>query len=202
MKGLISLSSSVCIFLYTTERLPFHLSLSCIGEGNGNPFQCSCLENPRDGGAWWASVYGVAQSRTWLKQLSSSSSIYRKALNSLTWEVQSPLTNSNLLMSQLLVGKILKKVVTKLLGILAPPLPLGSSPLEWSERLSPRLEVLCCCCSCSVTKLCLTLCDPVLSACEAPLSSTIPRVSPKSCPLSRWCYLTIIVCCPLTAPAK
>ena len=48
----------------TTERLPFHLSLSCIGEGNGNPLQCSCLENPRDGGAWWAAVYGVAQSRT------------------------------------------------------------------------------------------------------------------------------------------
>ena len=47
-----------------TERLHFHFSLSCIGEGNGNPLQCSCLENPRDGGAWWASVYGVAQSRT------------------------------------------------------------------------------------------------------------------------------------------
>ena len=48
----------------TTERLHFHFSLSCIGEGNGNPLQCSCLENPRDGGAWWATVYGVAQSRT------------------------------------------------------------------------------------------------------------------------------------------
>ena len=45
-----------------TERLPFHFSLSCIGEGNGNPLQCSCLENPRDGGAWWAAVYGVAES--------------------------------------------------------------------------------------------------------------------------------------------
>ena len=48
-------------------------SLSCIGEGNGNPLQCSCLENPRDAGAWWAAVYGVAQSRTRLKWLSSSS---------------------------------------------------------------------------------------------------------------------------------
>ena len=57
-----------------TERLHFHFSLSCIGEGNGNPLQCSCLENPRDGGAWWAAVYGVAQSRTRLKRLSSSSS--------------------------------------------------------------------------------------------------------------------------------
>ena len=50
--------------LDTTERLPFHFSLSCIGEGNGNPLQCSCLENPMDRGAWWASVYGVAQSGT------------------------------------------------------------------------------------------------------------------------------------------
>ena len=54
------------------ERLHFHFSLSCIGEGTGNPLQCSCLENPRDGGAWWAAVYGVAQSQTQLKWLSSS----------------------------------------------------------------------------------------------------------------------------------
>ena len=54
----------------TTEQLHFHFSLSCIGEGNGNPLQCSCLENPRDGGAWWAAVYGVVQSRTRLKRLS------------------------------------------------------------------------------------------------------------------------------------
>ena len=54
----------------------FHFSLSCIGEGNGNPLQCSCLENPRDGGAWWAAVYGVAQTRTRLKRRSSSSSSY------------------------------------------------------------------------------------------------------------------------------
>ena len=54
-----------------TERLQFHFSLFCIGEGNGNPLQCSCLENPGDRGAWWAAVYGVAQSRTRLKRLSS-----------------------------------------------------------------------------------------------------------------------------------
>ena len=60
--------------LETTEGLHFHSSLSCIGEGNGNPLQCSCLENPRDGRAWWAAIYGVAQSRTPLKRLSSSSS--------------------------------------------------------------------------------------------------------------------------------
>ena len=57
-----------------TEWRHFHFSLSCIGEGNGNPLQCSCLENPRDGGAWWAAVYGVTHSWTWLKRLSSSSS--------------------------------------------------------------------------------------------------------------------------------
>ena len=58
----------------TTEQLHFHFSLACIGEGNGKSLQYSCLENPRDGGAWWAAVYGVAQSRTRLKRLSSSSS--------------------------------------------------------------------------------------------------------------------------------
>ena len=58
----------------TTERLHFHLSFSCIGEGNGNPLQCSCLQIPGDGEVWWAAVYGVAQSQTRLKRLSSSSS--------------------------------------------------------------------------------------------------------------------------------
>ena len=62
----------------TTERLHFDFSLSCIGEGNGNPLQCSCLENPRDGGARWATIYGVAQSQTRLKWLSSSSSKLEK----------------------------------------------------------------------------------------------------------------------------
>ena len=59
----------------TTEQLHFHFSLSCIGEGNGNPLQCSCLENPRDGGAWWSTVYGVAKSQTRLKWLSISSNL-------------------------------------------------------------------------------------------------------------------------------
>ena len=62
-----------------TEWLHFHFSLSCIGEGNGNPLQYSCLKNPRDGGAWWAAVYGVAQSWTRLKRLSSSSSSRSKS---------------------------------------------------------------------------------------------------------------------------
>ena len=62
--------------LDTTEQLHLHFSLSCIGEGNGKPIQYSCLENPRDRGAWWAAVYGVAQSRTQLKQFSSGRSIH------------------------------------------------------------------------------------------------------------------------------
>ena len=64
----------------TIERFYFHFSLSCIGEGNGNPLQCSCLENLKDGEAWWAAVYGVAQSRTRLKWLSSSSNHYHHPL--------------------------------------------------------------------------------------------------------------------------
>ena len=69
----------------TAERLHFHFSLSCIGEGNGNPLQCSCFENPRDRGAWWAAVYGVAQSRTRLKlpRSSSSSSSSSSSINTL-----------------------------------------------------------------------------------------------------------------------
>ena len=73
-RSLVGCSPWGCWESDTTERLHFHFSLWCIGEGNGNPPQCSCLENPRDGGAWWAAVYGVAQSQTWLKWLSSSSS--------------------------------------------------------------------------------------------------------------------------------
>ena len=68
------LGSMGSLWVGTTEQLHFPFSLSCIGEGNGNPLQCSCLENSRDRWAWWAAVYGVAQSRTRLKQLSNSSS--------------------------------------------------------------------------------------------------------------------------------
>ena len=64
----------------TTEQLHFDFSHSCIGEGNGNPLQYSCLENPRDGGAWWAVIYGVAQSQTRLKRLSSRVREYLHAL--------------------------------------------------------------------------------------------------------------------------
>ena len=78
----------------TTERLHFHFSLSCTGEGNGNPLQCSCLENPRDGGAWWAAVYGVAQSRTRLKRLSSSSSSCTFMASQVALVVKNPHSNA------------------------------------------------------------------------------------------------------------
>ena len=72
----------------TTERLHFHFSLSCIGEGNGTPLQYSCLENPRDRGPWWAAIYGVAQSQTQLKRLSSSSSSsHEKSNTRQTWSI-------------------------------------------------------------------------------------------------------------------
>ena len=73
-RSLVGCSPWGCKESDTTEQLPFYFSLSCTGEGNGTPLQCSCLENPRDEGVWWAAVYGVAQSPTRLKQLSSSSS--------------------------------------------------------------------------------------------------------------------------------
>ena len=70
-----------------TERLHFHFSLSCIGEGNGNPLQCSCLENPRDRESWWAAVYGVTQSWTRLERLSRSSSSSSVLLCLLLWSL-------------------------------------------------------------------------------------------------------------------
>ena len=71
-RSLVGCSPWGCQESDTTVRLHFHFSVSCIGEGNGNPLQCSCLENPKERGAWWAAVYGVTQSRTQLKWLSSS----------------------------------------------------------------------------------------------------------------------------------
>ena len=80
-RSLVGCSPWGCEESDTTEQLHFHFLLSCIGEGNGNPLQCSCLENLRDGGAWWAAVYGVAQSQTRLKRLSSSNRIISRGLN-------------------------------------------------------------------------------------------------------------------------
>ena len=93
-RSLVGCSPWGCQESDTTEWLHFHFSLSCIREGNDNPLQCSCLENPRDGGAWWAAVSGVAQSWTRLKWLSSSSrmniSIFKKRkTKTMNWEKKS-----------------------------------------------------------------------------------------------------------------
>ena len=93
-RGLVGCSSWGHKESSMTERLPFHFSLSYNGEGNGNPLQCSCLENPRDRGAWWAAVSGVTQTQTRLKRLSSSSSgsnacSKQNASNNATWEAAS-----------------------------------------------------------------------------------------------------------------
>ena len=99
----------------TTERLHFHFSLSCTGEGNGNPLQCSCLENPRDGGAWWAVVYGVVQSRTRLKRLSGLA-----ARSLFTW-----LRSLRCCKSQMKAQSLSMKGCVR---------PFGSSPLcSWSS---------------------------------------------------------------------
>ena len=110
-----------------TERLHFHFSLSCIGEGNGNPLQCSCLENPRDRGAWWAAVYGVAQSRTRLKRLSSSSSRLWPMKLRCPWDF--PGKNTGVGCHFFLQGIFLSQ---------------GSNP----HLLHPRWRCCCCCCCC------------------------------------------------------
>ena len=111
--------------LDTTEWLHFHFSLSCIGKGNGNPLQCSCLENPRDGGAWWAAVCGVAQSRTRLRRLSSSSS---RLVCGLTHDLLWRMFHDHLRRMYILV-LLDKMFCTSLLGLvglqycLSPPFP-------------------------------------------------------------------------------
>ena len=113
----------------TTERLHFNFSLSCIGGGSGNPLQCSCLENLRDGGAWWAAVYGVAQSRTRLKRLSSSSS---RLL--CPWDFPSKNTGVS---HHFLLQRIFQTQGTKLCLLLSPALAGGFFSLSFF--LSPAL---------------------------------------------------------------
>ena len=88
-----------------TELLHFHFSLSCTGEGNGNPLQYSCLENPRDSGAWWAAIYGVTQSWTRLKWRSSSSSLYQKKGHKMSTGLQ----GQKILYTTLFMGKVCRK---------------------------------------------------------------------------------------------
>ena len=136
-----------------TEQLHFHFSLSCIGEGNGNPLQCSCLENPRDGGAWWAAFYAVAQSRTQLKQLSSTtSSISRFLLNIsciFSIVVSRLFISNSILFSRFWIITIIYWII--FLG----RVPISSSFVWFGGHLSCSFQFS------SVAQSCPTLCDPL-----------------------------------------
>ena len=168
-----------------TEWLHFHFSLSCIGEGNGNPLQCSCLENPRDGGAWWAAIYGVAQSRTRLKRLSSSSS--REAWSAAVHGVAKSRTWLSNWTERTLLGSCAASNKAHTFQTVPPP-----QTLSIKARLSPQfpffprsssilsrwwwggfclslvrspLRAVCM----SIAQSCLTLCNPM--DCSPPVSS-------------------------------
>ena len=152
-----------------TERLHFHFSLSCIGEGNGNPLQCSCLENPRDGASWWAAVYGVAQNRTQLKWLSSRRKILIRNLLLIilvneSWEI------------------ILHFQSKKEGGALATwpnPKPL------------PYFMLFYFCCSSVVKWVSDSLWPHGLQHAKLPCPSVSSGLCSNSSLLSWWCYLTI-----------
>ena len=145
-----------------TERLHFQFSLSCIGEGNGNPLQCSCLENPRDGGAWWVAIYGVAQSRTQLKWLSSSSSRDR---------------------SEISYEKLHNSYSTVTYVCLMPRNGYEfffTVPLEETSRYFKSNKILYLYLAAAAAKslqLCPTLCDPIDSS---PLGSPVPGILRKN----------------------
>ena len=135
-----------------TERLHFHFSFSCIGEGNGNPLQCSCLENPRDGVAWWVAIYGVAQSRTRLKWLSSSVYVNPKLLsypweNSIIWKKLVLKINlqvyihTHLIHEELKISKISESrdpgEVFGTIGPLLFPFPVWVKPSHWYPYAHP-----------------------------------------------------------------
>ena len=139
--------NSSCITVYfiilyreesdTTERLHFHFSLSCFGEGNGNPLQCSCLENPRDGGAWWAAIYGVIQSWTRLKRFSSSSS----SSSSMGFSSGSAVKNPPAIKNWSMVGEDpLKKEMTTHSSVLAWEIPQTKEPSRLQSMKSQRVR--------------------------------------------------------------
>ena len=149
----------------TTEQFHFHFSLSCIGEGSGNPLQCSCLENPRDGGAWWAAIDGVAHSRTRLKRLSSSSSVLKATDDFLRLFV--PLELSRVLYLPCVCLCVCVHMSSRVQFFVTPwavahhiPLSLEVSRQEYWLLFSPQS--------------CLTLCDPM--DCSTPGFPVLPRL--------------------------
>ena len=148
----------------TTERLHFHFSLSCFGEGNGSPLQCSCLENPRDRGAWWAAIYGVAQSRPRLKRLSSSSSSRTENLGTLDMDTIS---------FQVKLWTFFNFIYEVNLAILTQNFKMlcKNGGKFWLEQ-SRGLNYSYCCWSLSPIRLFAT---PGTVAHQAPLSTGFPR---------------------------
>ena len=139
-----------------TKRLHFHLSLSCFGEGNGNPLQFSCLENPRDGGACWAAVYGVAQSQTRLKRLSSRCSSSRRLLQ-VSWTARrsnqsilkiSPVCSLKRLMLKLklqyfghFMGRVDSLEKTLMLGGIGGRRRRGQQLMRWLDDITDSMDM-------------------------------------------------------------
>ena len=149
-----------------TERLHFHFSLSRFGEGNGNPLQCSCLENPRDGGAWWAAISGVTQSQTRLKRLSSSSSILPYHCVSLLPSLSPLVTTSLFSVSVSYIHSFIFVISTTLFYF------LSESPEMFTEVL--MLPSFCAAAAAAKSlQSCPTLCDPRDGS---PPGSSIPGI--------------------------
>ena len=146
----------------------FHFSVSCIGEGNGNPLQCSCLENPRDRGAWWASVYGVAQSRTQLKQLSNLAVAGKDLGGNFKWVLRVGLTGKETFLRKDLIEQEKGKGKGTLANNEHCPQPWVSPVQKDSTVLSPGSQVLQ---RNPFTQSCLTLCNPM--DCSPPGSSIL-----------------------------
>ena len=152
-----------------TERLHFHFSLRCIGEGNGNPLQCSCLENPRDGGAWWAAVCRVVQSRTRLTRLSSSSSSSRHLRSCIICKyflsfsrLSFHSVDTFLLIHKLIGYSFLKNIYSLIFNFVCA----GSSLLY-------GLFTRCDAAAAKLLQSCLTLCDPIDGS---PSGSLVPGI--------------------------
>ena len=164
-RSLVGCSPWGCEESDTTKRLHFHFSLSCIGEGNGNPLQCSWLENPSDGGAWWAAVYGVAQSRTRLKRLSSSSSKdWGSWITQVCFEINPPHAMVNphhISMTSLLPNSLLSSIPPNFIVFSMCQTLANHFPFSFPAAAAKSLQS------------CLTLCDPTDGS---PPGSPVPGI--------------------------
>ena len=159
------------------------LSLSCIGEGNGSPLRCSCLENPRDGGAWWAAVYGVAKSQTRLKRLSSSSSSIQ--LCATPWTIYSPPSFS---VHGILQGRLLEWV--------AIPFPRGSSQPRNQTCvfcvlcIDRRILYHCATCEAPVNRISFLSFLSVPDSIKSPTDIVLESLPSETAGKNNWLFLT------------